>query len=210
MNKTNADSMFVDGRAVQIDGERNVLEIIRKAGVDLPTFCYHSDLSIYGACRLCLVAVDGRGIQGACSLPPERGLRVRTNTEELRNVRRVTVELLLANHDQKCPTCPKSGDCQLQALARKLGIRNVRFKPVLKPSEIIFRPRLVRDPNRCVLCGDCSGCVPRRRGSAPSTSRIAGPMSSWHPDRAHACRRRMRQLWAVRGRVPDGRAHGQE
>jgi NADH-quinone oxidoreductase subunit G len=149
-------SVTIDGRSIPINGERNLLELIRKAGVDLPTFCYHSDLSIYGACRLCLVDVEGRGVQGACSTPPESGLRIRTSTEEIRDIRRIAVELLLANHDMNCPTCPKSGSCQLQALARKLGIETVRFKPVHKPAAIDkSSPSLVRDPNRCVLCGDC-------------------------------------------------------
>ena len=68
-------SVTIDGRAVLIEGERNLLELVRKANIDLPTFCYHSELSVYGACRLCLVDVEGRGILGACSTPPEPGLQ---------------------------------------------------------------------------------------------------------------------------------------
>ncbi len=158
MTKTTTEtpSVFIDGRPIPIEGERNLLEMVRKAGIDIPTFCYHSDLSIYGACRLCLVDVEGRGIMGACSTPPEAGLRVKTSTAEIRNIRRMSVELLLANHDQQCATCPKSDHCQLQSLARKLGIDTVRFKPVLKKKELdCSSPSLVRNPNRCVLCGDC-------------------------------------------------------
>jgi NADH-quinone oxidoreductase subunit G len=154
-----SDTKFLtlDGRRVPIDGERNLLELIRKAGIDLPTFCYHSDLSVYGACRLCIVEVEGRGIQGACSTPPEPNMVVHTNTDEIRDIRKIAVELLLANHDMKCPTCPKSTSCQLQALARKLGITEVRFKPVHKAKPVDFSsPSIVRDPNRCVLCGDCT------------------------------------------------------
>jgi NADH-quinone oxidoreductase subunit G len=149
-------TVTIDGREVPINGERNLLEVIRKAGIDLPTFCYHSDLSVYGACRLCLVQVEGRGICGACSTPAEAGMKVKTTTEEIREIRRIAVELLLANHDRSCPTCPKSAACQLQTLARRLGIEKVRFKPVHAP-EAVDRssPSLVRDPNKCVLCGDC-------------------------------------------------------
>ncbi len=139
-----------------MEGERNLLELIRKADIDLPTFCYHSELSVYGACRLCLVDVDGRGIMGACSTPPEPGLRVKTTTQEIREIRRIAVELLLANHDQQCPTCPRSANCQLQSLAQRLGIRKVRFKPVHEPVPLDeSSPSLIRDPNKCVLCGDC-------------------------------------------------------
>jgi NADH-quinone oxidoreductase subunit G len=155
-NSAQPKTLTLDGREVRINGERNLLELIRAAGIDLPTFCYHSDLSVYGACRLCLVDIQGRGIQGACSTPAEPGMKVRTQTEELRDIRRIAVELLLANHDQQCPTCPKSSACQLQDLARKLGIRKVRFKPVHLPKELdLSSVSVVRDPNKCVLCGDC-------------------------------------------------------
>jgi NADH-quinone oxidoreductase subunit G len=148
--------LTIDGRAVSIDGERNILEMIRKAGIDLPTFCYHSELSVYGACRLCLVEIEGRGIQGACSTPPEPGLKIRTMTEQIREIRKISVELLLANHDQRCPTCARSSNCRLQNLARQLGIEKVRFKSVHEPEPLdVSSPSLVRDPNKCVLCGDC-------------------------------------------------------
>jgi NADH-quinone oxidoreductase subunit G len=151
-----ADTLIVDGREVRANGERNLLEVIRKAGIHLPTFCYHSNLSVYGACRLCLVDVEGRGLHASCSIQAEPGMVVRTNTEELREIRKISVELLLANHDQHCPTCPQSGSCQLQSLARKMGIERVRFQPTLKRQALDrSSPSLVRDPNRCVLCGDC-------------------------------------------------------
>jgi NADH-quinone oxidoreductase subunit G len=149
-------TLTLDGRQVAFNGERNLLEVIRRAGIDLPTFCYHSNLSIYGACRLCIVDIQGRGIQGACSTPPEPGMVVRTQTGEIREIRKITIELLLANHDQQCPTCPKNSSCQLQDIARKLGIRKVRFKPVHEPEPLDESSvALIRDPNKCVLCGDC-------------------------------------------------------
>src|ERR1035438_7856268 len=145
-------TLNIDGREVPINGERNLLELIRKAGIDLPTFCYHSDLSVYGACRLCLVDIAGRGIQGACSTPPEAGLKIRTQTEEIREIRKISIELLLANHERECTTCGKSAACQLQDVARKLGIREVRFKPVHEMKEVDHSSlSLVRDPNKCVL-----------------------------------------------------------
>jgi len=149
-------TVTIDRREIPLEGERNLLEVIRKADIDLPTFCYHSDLSVYGACRLCLVDVEGQGLVASCSTPPVPGMKVRTNTEEIREIRRITVELLLANHAQGCPTCGKSSGCKLQALARRLGIERVRFKPALtlKPVDRTS-PSLVRDPNKCVLCGDC-------------------------------------------------------
>ena len=149
-------TLFIDGKEVAINGERNLLEVIRKAGVEIPTFCYHSELSIYGACRLCIVDVEGMGIVGSCSTQASPGMKVRTNTSEIREMRKITLELLLANHEQKCPTCVKNADCQLQRLAKKVGVDEVRFKQVHVPKPVDRSSvSLVRDPNKCVLCGDC-------------------------------------------------------
>lgn len=153
---TTDNTLMIDGREVAIEGERNLLELCRKAGIDIPTFCYHSELSVYGACRLCLVDIEGRGIVTSCSTTPEPGMKLRTNTEEIRDMRRITIELLLADHDQSCATCAKSPACQLQRLARRLGVDRVRFQKTRQPAPIDdSSPSLVRDPNKCVLCGDC-------------------------------------------------------
>ena len=146
----------IDKKEIAVGNEQNLLELIRKAGIDLPTFCYHSELSVYGACRLCMVDVESLGLVPACSTPPVRGMKVRTNTDEIRKMRRIIVELLLANHTQNCPTCQKSTTCQLQALARRLGITKIRFKKQTKDLPLDnSSPSLQRDPNKCVLCGDC-------------------------------------------------------
>ena len=146
----------IDRTEVALEGEQNLLELIRKAGIDLPTFCYHSELSVYGACRLCMVDLEGMGLVPACSTPPMQGMKVRTNTGEIREMRRIIVELLLANHSRNCPTCQKSATCQLQALARRLGVTKIRFKSQDRALPLdVSSPSLVRDPNKCVLCGDC-------------------------------------------------------
>ena len=146
----------VDGIKVPIEGEQNLLALCRKANIDIPTFCYHSKLSTYGACRLCLVEVAGRGVQGACSTPPEPGLDIKVNTPQLREIRKIAVELLLANHDLSCPSCFKSVDCKLMDVARRVGVTSVRFKPVQEKAPLDFSsPSIIRDPNKCVLCGDC-------------------------------------------------------
>jgi len=151
-----SSTLTIDGKIIPFEKERNLLEVIRQAKIDLPTFCYHSDLSVYGACRLCLVDVDSRGLMAACSTAPEKGMKVRTNTEEIREIRKINVELLLANHDNGCTTCRKSSACQLQNLAKRVGVTSIRFKSTAKPQSIdASSPSLVRDPNKCVLCGDC-------------------------------------------------------
>jgi NADH-quinone oxidoreductase subunit G len=149
-------TMTIDTTVVPIEGEKNILEAVRKAGIDLPTFCYHSELSVYGACRLCMVEVVGRGLMWACSTPPEPGMIIKTTTQEIREMRKIIVELLLASHEQSCPTCTKSASCQLQTLARKLGVKSVRYKPKQRTAPVDkSSDSLLRDPNKCVLCGDC-------------------------------------------------------
>ncbi|MCE5313929.1 MAG: [FeFe] hydrogenase, group A [Armatimonadota bacterium] len=146
----------VDGTRVELAGEKNLLEVIRKAGIDLPTFCYHSELSVYGACRMCICEIEGRGLQPTCSTPPEPGMVVRTNTEKTMRIRRMALELLLANHHGNCQTCDKNTNCRLQSLAERLGVKDVRF-PNGKAAEPVDmgNKSLVRDPNKCILCGDC-------------------------------------------------------
>lgn len=150
------DTLTIDGRLVNRGTEGNLLELIRRAGIDMSTFCYYSDLSVYGSCRLCIVEIQGRGIVTSCTTAPEAGMVVRTNTAELRRIRRITVELLLASHDVSCPTCTKSASCRLLDLAGRFGVNAVRYR--LKKARLPIdasSPSVVRDPNKCVLCGDC-------------------------------------------------------
>lgn len=153
---TDKKTLFIDGKEVEFTDEPNLLEVIRKAGMNVPTFCYRPDLTSFGACRMCVVEVEGRGIQSSCTMPPEAGLKIHLNTEKTRRIRKTVLELLLANHDRKCLTCEKSGDCELQRYAEEYGIKDIRyaekeeFLPVDDSS-----PAIVRDPNKCILCGAC-------------------------------------------------------
>ena len=149
--------MVIDGQRVPFDGERNVLAVIRKAGIDIPTFCYYSDLSVYGACRMCVVEDEKTGkIDASCSMEPRDGMRISTNSARLLKHRRVILELLLASHNCNCTTCEKSGHCRLQELAQQFGVRRIRFPDTREHYEIdSSSPAVLRDPNKCILCGDC-------------------------------------------------------
>lgn len=149
-------TLYIDGRPVRFENEKNLLEVIRKSGIEIPTFCYHSDLSVYGACRLCLIEVEGRGLVASCSTTPAEGMKVKTNTDEIREIRKTVVELLLASHNGDCPTCQRSNSCKLQDLARRLGIEEVGYENTNKTLPVDRSSfGIVRDPNKCVLCGDC-------------------------------------------------------
>ena len=150
------DYITIDGKSVPIEGEKNILSLIRKAGIDLPTFCYHSELSVYGACRMCMVEDERGRILASCSEQPRPGMVIRTNTRKIQKYRKLIVELLLASHCRDCTTCTKNGSCELQKIAFKVGIHAVRFLNNRKQVPIdISSPSIVRDPNKCILCGDC-------------------------------------------------------
>ncbi|HEY9574032.1 MAG TPA: [FeFe] hydrogenase, group A [Lachnospiraceae bacterium] len=148
--------MTIDGKRVAFTDEKNVLSVIRKAGIDLPTLCYHSELSTFGACRLCNVEDDRGRTFASCSEEPRDGMVIYTNTLRLMKYRRTILELLLAAHCIDCTSCDKCGHCTLQTLARRMGLKGIRFEnekeklPIDESSLAI-----IRDPNKCILCGDC-------------------------------------------------------
>ena len=122
--------MTIDGQAIEFTDEPNVLSVIRKAGIDIPTLCYHSELSIYGACRLCTVEDDRGKTFASCSEKPRDGMIIYTNTPRLMRYRKLILELLLAAHCRDCTTCIKSGECHLQELAHRMGVHEIRFENV--------------------------------------------------------------------------------
>ena len=149
-------TMTIDGRKVEFTDERNVLTVIRKAGINIPTLCYHSEVSTFGACRLCTVEDDRGRTFASCSEEPRDGMVIYTNSGKIKKYRKLVVELLLAAHCRDCTTCVKSGECVLQELAHRLGVHNIRFQNTREHYEIDdSSPSLIRDPNKCILCGDC-------------------------------------------------------
>ena len=150
------NTLFIDGKEIEYTDEPNLLEIIRKANMNVPTFCYRPDLKPFGSCRMCVVEIEGRGIQSSCTMPPEPGLKIHLNTEKTRRVRKTVLELLLASHDRECTTCEKSGYCELQKYAEEYGVRKIRYASDELTGKIDeFNPAIVRDPNKCILCGAC-------------------------------------------------------
>jgi NADH-quinone oxidoreductase subunit G len=145
---------------VPFTDESNVLDVVRKAGIDLPTFCYHSDLSTYGACRMCIVEDDKGKIFTSCSETPRDGMEIRTHTRKLQKHRKNILRLLLASHCRECTTCAKSVDCQLQELARRFGIHLIKYDKSGTAEKLFYdidesSPSIVRDKNKCIVCGDC-------------------------------------------------------
>ena len=155
-------TLFIEGKEVEFTDEPNLLEVIRKAGMNVPTFCYRPDLTQFGACRMCVVEVEypnGRVmVNSSCTMPPEAGIKVKINSQRVRKIRKTVLELLLTNHDRECTTCDKSGQCELQQYSEEYGVRKLKY-PTLTKEEMMEiddkNPSLVRDPNKCILCGAC-------------------------------------------------------
>ena len=166
-------TLFINGKECEFTDEPNLLEVIRKAGFDVPTFCYRPDLKPFGSCRMCVVEVEypnGRVmVNSSCTMPPEAGIKVSTNSARVRKIRKTVLELLLANHDRECTTCEKSGNCDLQKYSEEYGIRKIRF-PKLKADKMReiddCNPSIKRDPNKCILCGACVRACQEFQGHA--------------------------------------------
>ena len=149
--------MIIDGVSCPFTTERNVLEVARNNGIDIPSLCYCENLSIYGGCRLCLVENDRGKMDAACSMQPRDGMVVSTHTKQVLDSRRTTLQLLMSSHRADCLTCDQSGRCKLQEYARRYHVDAHRFEPntyCTEPMDL-SSPSIVRDPSKCILCGLC-------------------------------------------------------
>lgn len=154
MGKVN---ITIDGCQMQVEDNLTVLEAARQAGIEIPTLCYLKDLNKIGACRICLVEVQGaRGLQASCSYPVSEGMVVRTNTKQVREARKATLELLLSTHKKNCLSCSRNTDCELQALAEQMGVGEVIYDEDEMDDEIDnLSTSIVRDSSKCILCRRC-------------------------------------------------------
>ena len=150
-------NLKINGQEVSVPAGTTILEAARTAGIEIPTLCYLKDVSQTGSCRMCLVEVKGaRALQAACVYPVSEGIEVYTNTPKVRQARKVTLELLLSNHDRKCLTCVRSRNCELQALAEELGVKDIPYDGERINYEVdMSSPSIVRDNNKCILCRRC-------------------------------------------------------
>lgn len=147
----------VNGRAVDAQDGETVLSAVRRAGIAIPTLCHYEGLPPSGACRMCVVDVEGqRGLVPSCAYPVAAGMKVRTHSPRAVDARKTLVELLLTNHPDDCLYCSRSGSCELQTLAQQLGVRRRRYfgsRTAVKMD--VASPSIVREPAKCILCGKC-------------------------------------------------------
>ncbi len=150
-------SLTIDDVVVKVPEGSTIMDAADSIGVAIPRLCYHPHLSILGACRVCLVEVEGmRNPVASCAYPAEAGMKVRTSSTLLRRLRRDVVELILDNHPQECQTCERNTNCELQKLSFELGIRDRLFQGERKRyKKDLSSPAVTRDLEKCILCGRC-------------------------------------------------------
>jgi len=149
--------LTIDGREVTGNRGQTVLEIARENGFDIPTLCYHPRVSKTGACRLCIVRVNDQMLKTSCTEPAVKGMKVDTEDDEIIEIRKGILEMLLAEGDHNCLYCDANGDCELQALCFRYGVEepSLGFPKNVRVKDFVTSQGLKRNENRCVLCGRC-------------------------------------------------------
>jgi NADP-reducing hydrogenase subunit HndD len=150
-------TITINGKDYRVDKDQTIMQAADNCGYHIPRLCYHPKLSIEGACRVCIVEVEGmRNYIASCAYPVADGMKIQTNSNEIRQARRDIVELLLDNHPEDCHTCERDSNCELQRLAYAMGIRHRHFAGERKHYEKdLSSTSVIRDPDKCILCGRC-------------------------------------------------------
>ena len=171
-----AIKLMIDRQSVEVPEGTNVLDAAAAAGVKIPTLCHLPGVTSPGSCRVCLVEIEGaRTLQPACVTPVTEGMKVHTSTKRVRMGRRMSVELLLANHPWDCNACVRNGTCELQDLSKTLGITDVRFPYSREELPVdTSTPAIVRDMNKCILCRRCVAVCQDVQGVGSLSPRARG------------------------------------
>jgi NADP-reducing hydrogenase subunit HndD len=150
-------NLKIDDKEVCVPEGTTILEAAKTVGIDIPTLCFLKDINEIGDCRMCIVEVEGRrGFATSCIQKVEEGMIVRTHSPEVIEARKVVLDLILSNHQRDCLVCTRNGNCELQNLAVKFNVTDVKFEGE-KNKHIIdnISPSIVRDFNKCILCRRC-------------------------------------------------------
>jgi iron-only hydrogenase group A len=150
-------NLTIDKKPLQVEEGLTVLEACRQAGIKVPTLCYLKGVQAIGACRVCLVEIEGvNDLVASCVLPVSEGMVVHSNNRRVRDARKLVVELLLSEHEGECQTCDRNEDCELQSLAHDMGIRELRYEGEKAPRcQDVSTAGLVRDSAKCISCRRC-------------------------------------------------------
>ena len=147
----------IDGKDLEVENGITVLQAARKANIDIPTLCFLKEINGAGDCRMCIVEIEGRrGFVPSCITKVEDGMKIKTDTPEINEARRVILDLILSSHNKTCLTCVRNGNCELQTLAQKFGITDIEYEgKEVEPHIDDLSPSIVRDASKCIMCKRC-------------------------------------------------------
>lgn len=150
-------TLTIDDQKVTVPEGTTILEAARKANIEIPTLCYLKDINEIGACRMCLVEIEGaKALQASCVYPVAEGIEVKTSSPKVRKARKANLELILSNHNRECLTCIRNENCELQKLSKELNIKDIPYQGEQGDFTIdSLSPSIVRDQSKCILCRRC-------------------------------------------------------
>ncbi len=150
-------TLTIDGQKVTVPRDYNIIQAAKRIGIEIPALCYDPNLEIVGACRLCVVEIEGsRKVQTACSTKVKEGMVVHTESERVVNLRREILQLLLDNHPNDCLTCQKAGECLLQKYAYRYDVKFREHDGARRANFVdTSSPYILKDDSKCILCGKC-------------------------------------------------------
>jgi len=187
--------LWIDGREIEAEEGRTILEVARERGIYIPTLCYHEKLSPIGACRLCIVEIEGfEDPQPACVQQVQEGMVVRTNTERLYRMRREILQALIQDHPLDCPVCDKAGECRLQDLVYEFGLDSAIVEdspslPMLARRPVSYATVAIKYyPSRCILCQRCVyACREVAQRGVLALNKDYKAIEVVHPERCISC-----------------------
>ena len=147
----------IDGIDVEVPKGTTVLQAAKQINIDIPTLCYLKEINAIGDCRICIVEIEGRrGFVASCIQQAEEGMKVHTNTKSVIEARKIILDLILSNHNRDCLTCVRNGNCELQTLAMKFNVKDIKYEGAKTEHKIDdLSPSIVRDFSKCILCRRC-------------------------------------------------------
>ncbi|NLY85790.1 MAG: 4Fe-4S dicluster domain-containing protein [Tissierellia bacterium] len=150
-------SLTIDGKKVTVPEDYNIIQAAKEIGIDIPALCYDPNLEVVGACRLCIVEIEGsRKLETSCSTKVREGMVVRTETERVVKARKDILQLLLDSHPNDCLTCQKAGECLLQEYAYRYDVKFREHNGAKRPKLVdTSSPYILKDDSKCILCGKC-------------------------------------------------------
>ena len=183
----------INGIAISVEDGTTILEAARKVGVEIPTLCYLKEVNEIGACRVCVVEVEGQDrCVTACNNVVQEGMVIRTNTRKVRTTRKTNVKFILSQHDYECASCVRSGNCTLQSLANELNISEMPYDSILEKNKWDKTFPLIRENNKCIKCINLPKSILFRNPPAMHLKLFCG------------------KYYPVSGPEPAGRIHGKQ